>query len=119
MSPTTTVATTMATAAATATKSAANRMVDSGLRRWNSPVPYLFGGLAVTLGLIAVALIMLACSFKKSSSTEANGEGGEKEAEMVAGKLDDEPKIVVIMAGDENPTYLAKPVPPATCCQQV
>ncbi|GAB4832477.1 hypothetical protein Ancab_006499, partial [Ancistrocladus abbreviatus] len=122
MRPTTNVASTAAaaaaaaTATATAARSAANGMMDSGFR-WNSPIPYLFGGLALMVGLIAVALIILACSYKKSSS---DGDDGNKEpGEMVAVKLDNEPKVVVIMAGDDNPTYLAKPVPAATNCQQV
>ncbi|KAJ1382513.1 protein GLUTAMINE DUMPER 2-like [Sesbania bispinosa] len=32
---------------------------------WHSPVPYLFGGLAAMLGLIAFALLILACSYWK------------------------------------------------------
>lgn len=32
---------------------------------WHSPVPYLFGGLAAMLGLIALALLILACSYWK------------------------------------------------------
>ncbi|VAI80657.1 unnamed protein product [Triticum turgidum subsp. durum] len=34
---------------------------------WQSPVPYLFGGLAAMLGLIALALLILACSYWKLS----------------------------------------------------
>ncbi|GMP74670.1 hypothetical protein CsSME_00032031 [Camellia sinensis var. sinensis] len=34
---------------------------------WHSPVPYLFGGLAAMLGLIAFALLILACSYWKFS----------------------------------------------------
>ncbi|EAZ21955.1 hypothetical protein OsJ_05607 [Oryza sativa Japonica Group] len=32
---------------------------------WQSPVPYLFGGLAAMLGLIALSLLALACSYWK------------------------------------------------------
>ncbi|KAJ6849790.1 protein GLUTAMINE DUMPER 5 [Iris pallida] len=34
---------------------------------WHSPVPYLFGGLAAMLGLIAFALLILACSYWRLS----------------------------------------------------
>ncbi|XWS47536.1 hypothetical protein CRYUN_Cryun14cG0160800 [Craigia yunnanensis] len=81
----------------------------AGFRHWNSPIPYLFGGLAVMLGLIAMALVILACSFKKTPSN-SSGEAEEKSTKQATMQLEMEPKIVVIMAGDENPTYLAKPV---------
>ncbi|EMS45822.1 hypothetical protein TRIUR3_28536 [Triticum urartu] len=38
---------------------------------WQSPVPYLFGGLAAMLGLIAFALLILACSYWKLSGCPA------------------------------------------------
>ncbi|CAI9775666.1 unnamed protein product [Fraxinus pennsylvanica] len=48
---------------------------------WHSPVPYLFGGLAVMLGLIAFALLILACSYWKLSD-QMNGAGeGERDTE--------------------------------------
>ncbi|XP_022759922.1 protein GLUTAMINE DUMPER 2-like [Durio zibethinus] len=79
-------------------------------RHWNSPIPYLFGGIAAMLGLIAMALVILACSYKKAPSS-SHGEAEEKPAkQQVTKQLEMEPKIVVIMAGDQNPTYLANPV---------
>ncbi|PWA40084.1 protein GLUTAMINE DUMPER 5 [Artemisia annua] len=30
---------------------------------WHTPVPYFFGGLAFVMGLIAFALLVLACSY--------------------------------------------------------
>ncbi|KAJ8775257.1 hypothetical protein K2173_020261 [Erythroxylum novogranatense] len=79
--------------------------------RWNSPIPYLFGGLALMLLCIALALIVLVCSYRRSLS---DVEKGGKLVDLPS--FDDmEPKIVVIMAGEEQPTYLAKP----TCsCQK-
>ncbi|KAF8020584.1 hypothetical protein BT93_G1119 [Corymbia citriodora subsp. variegata] len=75
----------------------------------SSPIPFLFGGLAVMLILIATALTILACSYWKSgSSTSGNAE--ERPVKLVIPQLDLEPRIVVIMAGDEKPKYLAKPV---------
>ncbi|KAK7265308.1 hypothetical protein RJT34_32926 [Clitoria ternatea] len=84
---------------------------------WHSPVPYLFGGLAAMLGLIAFALLILACSYwKLSGYLEGNGES-ERDLEAGEGKNDQdqkppkpyEEKILVIMAGQEKPTFLATP----------
>ena len=77
----------------------------------NSPIPYLFSGLGLMFGLVAVALMILACSYRKSSSNSATDpEVQEKSANQVQMKAEMEPKIVVIMAGDDSPTYLANPV---------
>ncbi|XP_059641399.1 protein GLUTAMINE DUMPER 3-like [Cornus florida] len=85
---------------------------------WHSPVPYLFGGLAAMMGLITFALLILACSYLKLSGHLDSNQGGERDSEVG----DDEPgdsekampvfeeKIVVIMAGDVNPTFLATPM---------
>ncbi|CAA0814981.1 Protein GLUTAMINE DUMPER 3 [Striga hermonthica] len=82
---------------------------------WHSPVPYLFGGLAAMLGLIAFALLILACSYLKLS-----GDGDERDVERGGAKGDGgsddnappvfEEKFLVIMAGDQKPTFLATPV---------
>ncbi|GAA0150396.1 hypothetical protein Leryth_002913 [Lithospermum erythrorhizon] len=81
---------------------------------WHSPVPYLFGGLAAMLGLIAFALLILACSYWKLSGDHENG---ETERDLEAGEGGDgalkaappvyEEKFLVIMAGQEKPTFLA------------
>lgn len=84
---------------------------------WHSPVPYLFGGLAAMLGLIAFALLILACSYWKLSGYLDSGENGEGDLENgkeKAGKTVKLPTImeanvVVIMAGEAKPTYLATP----------
>ncbi|ESR66686.1 hypothetical protein WN944_002852 [Citrus x changshan-huyou] len=89
---------------------------------WHSPVPYLFGGLAAMLGLIAFALLILACSYWKLSGyldSGDNGAAGERDLEAGEGKHDEtqkphpqvfEEKILVIMAGDLKPTHLATPM---------
>lgn len=89
---------------------------------WHSPVPYLFGGLAAMLGLIAFALLILACSYWRFSNGHLdNGESGEERdlesgADGKAGETRKvgpivyEEKIVVIMAGDEKPRFLATPM---------
>jgi len=89
---------------------------------WHSPVPYLFGGLAAMLGLIAFALLILACSYWRLSSrldseNEGNDQrdlesGNEKEGSN-PGKAEKrvyEEKFLVIMAGNQKPTFLATPV---------
>ncbi|KAK9278756.1 hypothetical protein L1049_028333 [Liquidambar formosana] len=78
--------------------------------KWNSPVPYVFGGLAMLLGLIAVALLILACTPHKSTR-DSSCDTEEKPTKVMNTQLAElEPKIVVIMAGNDNPTYIAKPI---------
>ncbi|CAL9771398.1 unnamed protein product [Musa acuminata subsp. burmannicoides] len=87
-----------------------------GHSEWHSPVPYLFGGLAAMLGLIAFALLLLACSYWKLSRRLGGRHGGDAEPDpktwvgvaMPAACYEE--KVVVIMAGDEKPTYLATPI---------
>ncbi|KAK9698194.1 hypothetical protein RND81_08G088000 [Saponaria officinalis] len=82
---------------------------------WHSPVPYLFGGLAAMLGLIAFALLILACSYWKLSSENDEQQSEQDDLEKGEGgnKLKNpcvyEEKIVVIMAGDDMPSFLANP----------
>ncbi|KAE8690990.1 Protein GLUTAMINE DUMPER 3 [Hibiscus syriacus] len=87
---------------------------------WHSPVPYLFGGLAAMLGLIAFALLLLACSCWKLSGYLGN-EGDNRDLEEGQGKGVEstekggaaavvEQKFLVIMAGQVKPTFLATPI---------
>ncbi|XVF89452.1 hypothetical protein PTKIN_Ptkin19aG0131300 [Pterospermum kingtungense] len=91
---------------------------------WHSPVPYLFGGLAAMLGLIACALLILACSYWRLSGRLDNNSGTEgaddAERDVENGEKEGgdcnkqvkvfEEKVLVIMAGEEKPTFLATPV---------
>ncbi|OEL28616.1 hypothetical protein BAE44_0010362 [Dichanthelium oligosanthes] len=88
---------------------------------WQSPVPYLFGGLAAMLGLIAFALLILACSYWKLSGyldadrdRRAGEAGADGEKGSAAGAARPaagfQEHVVVIMAGEERPTFLATPV---------
>lgn len=85
---------------------------------WHSPIPYLFGGLAAMLGLIAFALLILACSYWRLTGQlhdeENNNGNSEKEGDNSNEKSVKvyEEKFLVIMAGDQNPTFLATPVFP-------
>ncbi|KAI4346763.1 hypothetical protein L6164_007633 [Bauhinia variegata] len=94
---------------ASATNSTLGLTGTSGFHNLSSPFPYLFGGLAIILSLIGVALLILACSYRSPSSAAVGDE--EKSTKMVKKEGDEyESRIVVIMAGDTNPTYLANPV---------
>ncbi|KAK1383467.1 putative Glutamine dumper 2 [Heracleum sosnowskyi] len=88
---------------------AANTFTTSPKTGWNSPIPWLFGSLALMLGLILVALIILIYSYRcrnQSPPTE------EKLAKSSTAELQlDFVPVVVIMAGDDNPTYVATPIP--------
>lgn len=59
------------------------------------------------LSMIIVALVILACSQRNRPSTATDVENGK--AAMFYDDADVSPKVVVIMAGDKVPTYLAKP----------
>ncbi|CAL0325596.1 unnamed protein product [Lupinus luteus] len=87
---------------------------------WHSPVPYLFGGLATVLALIAFALLIIICSYWKLKLSGHLRHHGEQDRDVEAGtakNIDNykpqkpyEDKILVIMAGQEKPTFLATPV---------
>lgn len=85
----------------------------SGFEHGKSPAPYLFGGLAVILGLLGMALLILVCYCEISAPNSAGSDdvdARQKSHHLRMQPLEMEPKIVVIMAGDDNPTYLANPV---------
>ncbi|PSS33626.1 Protein GLUTAMINE DUMPER like [Actinidia chinensis var. chinensis] len=85
----------------------------SNVWKLNSPTPYLFGGLALMVGLITVALLILVCSYRKqlSSNPPTDQVDGEKKPEKAQiTEVDLGPKILVIMAGDNQPTFIATPV---------
>ncbi|TMX03775.1 hypothetical protein EJD97_014179 [Solanum chilense] len=82
--------------------------------RWNSTVPYLFGGLAFIFLLISVALVILACAYCRKKSRNSRGENNGGSGTMISSHVHNmivtmKPKIVVIMAGDDKPSYLATP----------
>ncbi|KAK6912461.1 hypothetical protein RJ641_022062 [Dillenia turbinata] len=90
---------------------------------WRSPVPYLFGGLAAMLVLIAFALLFLICSYWKLNTQNrerdiesGEAEEGEKNKKRDAENSVFEEKFLVIMAGDNLPTFLATPMFPKGSC---
>ncbi|RDX94274.1 Protein GLUTAMINE DUMPER 2, partial [Mucuna pruriens] len=88
---------------------------------WHSPIPYLFGGLATIMALISLALFMLACSYWRLTTTQhTHFENNSNINNDVVKDTDDDPQnkdppkvhdhnILVIMAGDHKPTFLATP----------
>jgi len=72
---------------------------------WDSSVSFLYGGLAPIFIIIGVALLTVACSrclrheidHSPMTSIASNTE------------VDLEPNILVIVAGENHPTHLAKP----------
>lgn len=93
---------------------------------WHSPVPYLFGGLAAMLGLIAFALLILACSYWRLSGYLDGEENESRDRDLEAGDGKSDKTVVkpvalpekflVIMAGDVKPTYLATPAEKSCTC---
>ena len=82
---------------------------------WRTPTPYLFLGFALMMGLIVVALLVLICARHQAARREAGGEEKPASARGVLVPLDREaPGVVVIMAGDALPSFLAsaKPLAP-------
>ncbi|KAG6578523.1 Protein GLUTAMINE DUMPER 4, partial [Cucurbita argyrosperma subsp. argyrosperma] len=84
---------------------------------WNTPIPYLFGGIGLTLLLILTSLILLTCSCRKHSSSSPSSSSSEEEHQKT--KIDTpaktaadlQPQIVVIMAGNNTPSFLATATP--------
>ncbi|KAL6318877.1 hypothetical protein AAG906_001350 [Vitis piasezkii] len=86
--------------------------------RWTSPITYILGGLAILFGFLFVALLILFfCSVRVQ--LEPSSDAMKKPVQTNGVVEDVEPKFVVIMAGDSNPTFLAKPVPSTLHSEQV
>ncbi|KAK9116414.1 hypothetical protein Sjap_015361 [Stephania japonica] len=87
------------------------------LRLWHTPLPFLFGGIAAAILLIAVSLVILLCTNYRSSSSSSSSsftthdidvEKARAQPSMMPSQMQ-EPKFVVVMAGNDVPTYIAKP----------
>ena len=78
---------------------------------WRSPTPWVFGSIVSVMGLIAIVLIILACSHWKSSDGNNNNSASQIDNKpVVLDSAETELKVmVVIMAGDDKPSCLAKP----------
>lgn len=90
---------------------------------WGSPVTFLLGGVGSMMALIVFAVIILACSYVRDSDSnhpeennrseqrrESDAEYGDKNETMKNIRSSEGPeKVVVIMAGDVTPTFIANP----------
>lgn len=77
-----------------------------GSWQWkNSGATYVFAGIAALMGLIALSLLILGCCRRKSHDQSSSLPTGIDEA---VSTTREEAKLV-IMAGDDAPSFLAKP----------
>uniref|UniRef100_A0A7N0UFW9 Uncharacterized protein n=1 Tax=Kalanchoe fedtschenkoi TaxID=63787 RepID=A0A7N0UFW9_KALFE len=88
----------------------------SGFLHWNSPTPFLFAGLAIILGVMAVALFVLACLQLRVDSSQDSRKDEALEVNIAGAEDPIERHIVVIMPGDDKPRYLAKPCAATILC---
>ncbi|KAJ0984410.1 hypothetical protein J5N97_002766 [Dioscorea zingiberensis] len=80
----------------------------SNVRLWSSPVPYLFIGIGVVMTLIMLALIPLICSRIFSEENDSISTSSAEQSIILP--LDMEPRYVVVVAGSDTPSFLAKPL---------
>jgi hypothetical protein len=81
---------------------------------WSTPTPYLFIGFAVVMGLIAVALAVLLCSRRREGRRDEEDmivPAGMMSVRVLAPLDRESPKVVVVMAGDDAPSFLASATP--------
>uniref|UniRef100_A0A7N0U8E6 Uncharacterized protein n=1 Tax=Kalanchoe fedtschenkoi TaxID=63787 RepID=A0A7N0U8E6_KALFE len=83
---------------------------------WRSPMPYVFGGVAAMMGLIAFGLLILACSYWNLNGSGSDEDEGVKGAKKTGSKQVCGEQFVVILAGDDRPTCLATPAAAARGC---
>ncbi|CAI9779655.1 unnamed protein product [Fraxinus pennsylvanica] len=81
---------------------------------WHSPETYLFGGLGALLGLILLVIFILSCTYLKfidylENRRNCGGRGSASGALELAQPVLEE-KYLVIMAGEDKPTFLATPI---------
>ncbi|KAJ7217418.1 hypothetical protein O6H91_07G123600 [Diphasiastrum complanatum] len=91
-----------------------------------SPLPYMLAGFAAMILLVAISLIILACSYLRTRynlrltvTNQGNSRQSDQQETVATKPLEFMPAtkgseemskdVVVIMAGEENPTYLAQP----------
>ncbi|XP_052725093.1 protein GLUTAMINE DUMPER 5-like isoform X2 [Vigna angularis] len=81
---------------------------------WNSSASFLYGGLAPIFGVIGLALLVVVCSRCRRSDSEREAEMNLRRgvtATVAVAEIEEGPNILVIVAGENHPTHLAKPLP--------
>ncbi|CAJ1944274.1 unnamed protein product [Sphenostylis stenocarpa] len=76
---------------------------------WNSSASFLYGGLAPIFGVVLLALLVVACSRRRRSQTHGGDESRWRGVTTAQGD-EENPNILVIVAGEDHPTHLAKPL---------
>ncbi|GLJ43186.1 hypothetical protein SUGI_0896490 [Cryptomeria japonica] len=78
----------------------------------SSRVPHLFTGMAALLILTGFVFLILFCSLWRLTHYPNGGHNSRgKHIHEEEGSSKDDKKVIVIMAGHENPTFLATPAP--------
>ncbi|GLJ43126.1 hypothetical protein SUGI_0894940 [Cryptomeria japonica] len=90
---------------------------------WLSPVPYLLGAVGSMIALIFIALIILVCSHWRNPSTSSQDDSnntsdsnlgeineGMKKKVLYCSEDNKSDKVIVIMAGEVMPTFIAMPI---------
>lgn len=84
--------------------------------RWHSPALYLFAGVAGMLALIGLTSMVLLCFWWRIGGGQVEADDPERvsagiiegKEEILSCEIDKEEKVLVIMPGDEKPSFLAK-----------
>ncbi|GLJ43146.1 hypothetical protein SUGI_0895500 [Cryptomeria japonica] len=72
---------------------------------------YVVGGGCVMLFLVAIALILLLCSYWNERPTDGAAQSSENDHEkneFASSCKEKEDSVLVVMPGEENPTFLAQ-----------
>ncbi|KAG6512297.1 hypothetical protein ZIOFF_025987 [Zingiber officinale] len=78
---------------------------------WRNPVPFLFGGMAAMLSLVALALLFLTCSYYWNSLSDHDSDSQKpRDSHGAKAPASFEDSFLVIMPGDVGPTALAVPI---------
>ncbi|KAJ0049125.1 hypothetical protein Pint_16338 [Pistacia integerrima] len=93
---------------------------DDSIRfKWNFSTECVFGGLILLFVFITLLLLKLLLSHPKPVAPTPPSEPREKPQQLNLQIDNDVPEIVVIMAGEQNPSYIAKPAPSTQNSEQV
>ncbi|GLJ43165.1 hypothetical protein SUGI_0896100 [Cryptomeria japonica] len=93
-----------------------------GSELWHSPLPYMLGGGCAVVVLVVAAIIIMAYSNRKKAmhpqassdvgaglrSFEDGGNSSNTESSWCDEKMEN--SVIVIMAGDEKPRFVATPI---------